>query len=931
MDNNLTLKEEYEIIFNNTENALFLLEVIDEEEFRFLRLNQTHEQLTGLQTEDIKGQTPREAFGPELGSELDNKYRKCLVARDTIEYEEKLELPAGEKYWLTTLSPVFKEGKIIQIVGSAQDITKEKENKQLIKKLNERFEQATEIANLGVWELNLETDGLIWNKEMYNLYGINKEESEDKFATWIDAIHPKDKAEARQEISVAIENQEEFNTDFRIVLSSGEIKYIKAVGEVVSGTGTQADRMVGINYEVTEQKLAERKLKEQKQSFQQLISTAPDCIFIKDKQGRYQLANRALQELLGLKEADILGSTDCELSSNREDDIFFEANLESLDKEEQLIDEEKIMDSDGNQKWFQIKKTTVDYQGARCLLGIARDITERKEAERKLEQYTMDMELKNIDLEEARNQAKQALQAKSEFLATMSHEIRTPMNSIIGMAELLLETDLNSKQKKYVDIFQSAGDNLLALINDILDLSKIEAGKIELEEKTFNLANIVESVAEMMAIKAYEKGLELPCRISSQIPNCLIGDESRLRQILINLIGNAIKFTAEGEVLIQVDLLNEIDSAGETEVKLIFEVTDTGIGISQEKQDKIFSSFTQADSSKTREYGGTGLGLTISEKLVDLMDGDIWVESQPEMGSSFYFTATFPKVEDVAVAEKRDYDFDFTELSLLAVDDNQTNLFILEEILKDAGTDVEVAHRPDQAIDILKKKHDKYQLLLLDFLMPDKNGFQLAKYIRENLGLSEIKIIIISSDFEEREEKNLAENYIDDYMMKPFKKKELLNIIAKVMSDEGTTENKSKSVRTDSSKKSISSDKSEQKRILLVEDVEDNRMLINVYLQSTDYVVEMAENGAQAVEKFKEQNYDLILMDIQMPVMDGYQATAEIRDLEEEQGLEPTWIIALTAHVMENEIEKILASSFDQHLAKPIKKNELLSALEDVD
>jgi two-component system sensor histidine kinase/response regulator len=639
------------------------------------------------------------------------------------------------------------------------------------------------------------------------------------------------------------------------------------------------------------------------QRYRLIVETAFDAFLGIDSTGTLSEWNAQAETTFGWSRAEVIGRplTDFILDNREIRELFASGATDCLHRRM----EANALHRNGKEFPVEMASSAVNYGTKRLFAAFVHDVTERKLIEE--------------EREKAKDAAEAASRAKSEFLANMSHEIRTPLNGVIGMTDLVLESEMTEEQREYLETVKLSADSLLHVINEILDFSKIEAGRIELEAEDFDLRDCMESTLKTLALRADEKNLELLCDVASEVPVTVCGDSSRLRQVLTNLVGNAIKFTRHGEVGLKA-FVEERD--GEVAV-LHFVVSDTGVGIPPEKQSLIFESFAQADASTTREFGGSGLGLTISRRLVEMMGGTIWVESEVGHGSHFHFSirvkAVDTKITNHAMTSLPDI---LSGVKVLIVDDNRTNRRILEGLLRHWKMSATTVEDGEQALDKLVAARDNgepYGLILTDMHMPKMDGFGLIQRIRENPELVTATIMMLTSGGQRGDALRCEDLGVAAYLLKPVRQVELKEALIRVISAKQHSDSIPIVTRH-----SLNNGRSPQKalRILLAEDNSVNQLLATRLLEKRGHRVTVTSNGKDALTELDNETYDLVFMDVQMPEMSGIEATMFIREKEKERSTHLP-IIALTALVMKGDRERCLTAGMDGYLSKPIRPQEL--------
>ena len=898
------LLEQQTAIFDNAPPIVLICD-------RHLRqFNPAFAELMGESTAQLQGRHASFLFGGEAPFEaFRSKVMPGLHPHEAVRDTAVLHRPDGSVFHARL------SGRRLQMEGFAnaslwviEDVTEARKAEAALREIHERLELAQEAGKIGVFDVDLRSGRILWSSKLSVMMGFAPDKQPQSRDEWLDCLHPQDRQRARNHFDACINGtQDSVRDSWRVLRQDGEVRWFLEAARIFRDETGKATRVVGVNVDIHDQKQLEAQVAAQLDFQQALIDAIPVPLFYKGADGRYTGFNRAYEHAFGVKRSDFIGKTVQELAFLPEElRMQFRRDAdEALGGNQTVHREVDLPYADG-----QIHHTLFWLHGfvrpdgtPGGAIGTFVDITDRKLAEQ--------------GLLRAKELAEESTALKSNFLANMSHEIRTPMNAIIGMSHLALKSGLSPRQHDYVSKIQQAGQHLLGVINDILDFSKIEAGKLEVEHQPFVLDRLLESVADVVGYKAGAKGLELVCDVASDVPPNLVGDSLRLGQILINYANNAIKFTEKGEISIAVRMVEERGQ----QVLLRFEVRDTGIGLTPEQMGRLFQSFQQADTSTTRRYGGTGLGLAICKSLAELMGGEVGVASEFGCGSTFWVTLP---LERGAPARNLQPPADLRGQRVLVVDDNHTAAAVLSDMLVAMGLEVDQAYSGLQALQMLRESMAQqrlYGLLLLDWHMPGMDGVELARHIR-SLGMPRVPQMLMVTAYGREDVMRAARSEgIETVLIKPVNASVLLDTLMQPMDGGGgcTSRTPAAAPAPDVLPVAIRG-----ARVLLVEDNELNQIVAVELLRDAGFVVDVADNGQMALDQLRQTSYDVVLMDMQMPVMDGETAT---RQLRQDPRLQDLPVIAMTANAMDADRQRCFAAGMNDHVAKPIEPATLWSAL----
>jgi PAS domain S-box-containing protein len=869
----------------------------------------------GYAREELLGLTAID-FDPDVTPARLEEIQRRLDDKQTLAFESRHRRRDGTVFPVEIRGQAFWEGGRRFTVALARDITERKRAEEAMRRQAALLRLSNDA--ILVWRL----DGGIesWSRGAEELYGFAEGEAfgrvtHELLRTVFPVPWPQIEADLRAGGSW-----------------EGELRHRTSDGrELIVSTRLQLVRDDGVwhvlesNRDITDRSRAQEALRQGEQRWRSLTEALPQLVWTATPDGACDYFSRQWTQHTGIAESDLLGWRWLETLHPDDRESTRKLWTQAVARQGGYDVEYRVRRHDRAYRWFKTRGVPIrDAEGGIFKwFGTCTDITDAK--------------LAAEELRLAKEAAESANRAKDEFLANVSHEIRTPMNAILGMTELVLDTSLGPDQRQSLKTVKSAADNLLGIINDLLDFSKIEAGKLELDSGDFSLRAAVGDTLHALAVRAHRKGLELVCNVEQDVPDALVGDAGRLRQVLLNLVSNAVKFTERGEVVVRVELAEPISSTDD--VRLRFTVRDTGIGIAPEKQAKIFRAFEQEDTSTTRKFGGTGLGLTISAQLAALMGGGISVQSELGKGSTFSFTAKFAKQPQQAGTPTDLPHLQLRNLRVLVVDDNAANRQIMEQWLRDWQMEPTAVSDGMAAMDALWHAvavGKPYSLLLLDARMPDTDGLTLAAKIGERAELSGSRKILLTSGDRPGDLARFRELRVDAHLLKPVGQNELLETIYSVMSrtsertkDEGgrLNEEKTTSVESGSDSSSVLHPSSLPLRVLVAEDSELNAQLMEKVLGKWGHTIRVASNGREALALANDADFDLLLLDVHMPEIDGFGVIRAIRGKEQATGSHLP-VIALTARSRKEDRELCLAAGMDDFLAKPIQADDLRAAID---
>lgn len=864
-------------------------------------VNPMFSEVTGYTAEEAVGQSTSVMKSGQHSEEFYKELWETISSKDTWHGEFINKKKNGELFWESAvISPILGNNDEIEFfVAIKQDISDQKAMEEELLKSKEQLQYILDTSPVGV---AFSTKGIIHfaNPRFKEMYGVSiGDESPDLY------VNKSDRDEIVREMK---ENGIVSNWEIKMYNAEGEERDILITYLPIAYDGEEG--ILGWLLDITARNQAFQAIERSQKQLSALFDALPVGVTMIAQSGKILTANSISNEILGVTTDE---HTERNVSDDKWEIIHPDGTLMEVEEfpASRCIEENRVIKSvemgvnrpQGDTVWISTSAAPVGEDVGGGVAVAFEDITSRKEME--------------TQLVSALDKAEEATRAKSDFLANMSHEIRTPMNAILGMGHLALKTELTSKQRDYLEKIDMAAKALLRIINDILDFSKIEAGKLDIEHVDFSLEDILDNLSNLISVKAQEKGVELFFRVDPDVPLNLIGDPLRLGQILINLCGNAVKFTSEGEIVVGIG----VEEKSDKDIRLRFEVSDTGVGMTDEQKAKLFTAFSQADASTTRKFGGTGLGLTISKRLVEMMEGEVGVDSEFGKGSNFWFTALLGVNEEKS-SKKFLLKEDFVGLNVLVVDDNITSQNILREMLEDFEFKVTIASSGPEALDILETTNTPYKLVLMDWKMPEMDGIETSRRIKDNAVIKDVPTIIMVTAYGREEVINQAQEVgLDGFLVKPVGQSVLFNTIMEVF---GQQVERTGLRDIGSEEFSHTLLHARGARILLAEDNEINQQVACELLEGVGLIVDVAENGRIAVEMANAKPYDLILMDIQMPEMDGLEATASLRADEKFNDLP---IVAMTAHAMAGDREKSLAHGMNDHITKPIDPSELYEVL----